>query len=252
LAKGWGYAVLLATTIQPDNGAGLTSGVIGLTNGGEPRKLDDWGALRAWAWGASRALDYFETDKAVDAKQVGIEGHSRYGKAALVTMAYDQRFAIAYVSSSGEGVAKLHRPNWGELVENVAGTGEYHWMAGNFLKYAGPLTWNDLPVDSHELVALCAPRPVFISAGSLEKGDGWVDAKGMFLAAAGAGPVYRLLGKKDMGPTEFPPIETSLIDGDVAFRQHSGGHTPAPNWPTFLTFASRYLKGSGGAGSHGL
>ncbi len=243
LAKGWGYAVLLATTIQPDNGAGLTDGIIGLANRGEPRKLDDWGALRAWAWGASRALDYFETDKAVNAKQVGIEGHSRYGKAALVTMAYDQRFAIAYVSSSGEGGAKLHRRNWGELVENVAGINEYHWMAGNFLKYAGPLTWNDLPVDSHELVALCAPRPVLISAGSAEHGDGWVDAKGMFLAAAGAGPVYTLLGKKDMGTTEFPPIETTLIDGDVAFRQHSGGHTPAPNWPTFLTFASRYLKG---------
>lgn len=245
LAKGWGYAVLLATSIQPDNGAGLTQGIIGLANHGEPRKLDDWGALRAWAWGASRALDYFETDKAVDAKQVGIEGHSRYGKAALVTMAYDQRFAIAYVSSSGEGGAKLHRRNWGELVENVAGVGEYHWMAGNFLKYAGPLTWNDLPVDSHELVALCAPRPVFISAGSVDKGDGWVDAKGMFLAAAGAGPVYRLLGKKDMGTREFPPIETALIDGDISFRQHSGGHTPAPNWPTFLTFASRYLKQSG-------
>jgi len=242
LAKGWGYAVLLAASIQPDNGAGLTQGIIGLANHGEPRKLDDWGALRAWAWGASRALDYFETDKAVDAKQVGIEGHSRYGKAALVTMAYDSRFAIAYVSSSGEGGAKLHRRNWGELVENVAGTGEYHWMAGNFLKYAGPLTWNDLPVDSHELVALCAPRPVFIGAGSAEHGDGWVDAKGMFLAAAGAGPVYALLGKKDMGTTEFPPIETALIEGDVSFRQHSGGHTPAPNWPTFLTFASRYLK----------
>ena len=247
LARGWGYAVLLATTIQPDNGAGLTNGIIGLTNRGEPRKLDDWGALRAWAWGASRALDYFETDKAVHAKQVGIEGHSRYGKAALVTMAYDQRFAIAYVSSSGEGGAKLHRRNWGELVENIAGTGEYHWMAGNFLKYAGPLTWNDLPVDSHELVALCAPRPVFISVGSLERGDGWVDAKGMFLAAAGARPVYRLLGKKDMGTTEFPPIETPLIDGDVAFRQHSGGHTPAPNWRTFLTFAARYLKGPAAA-----
>jgi len=247
LAKGWGYAVLLATSIQPDNGAGLTAGIIGLANRGEPRKLDGWGALRAWAWGASRALDYFETDKAVNAKQVGIEGHSRYGKAALVTMAYDQRFAIAYISSSGEGGAKLHRRNWGELVENVAGTSEYHWMAGNFLRYAGPLTWNDLPVDSHELVALCAPRPVFISAGSAEHGDGWVDAKGMFLAAAGAGPVYTLLGKKDMGTTEFPPIETTLIDGEVAFRQHNGGHTPAPNWPTFLTFASRYLKGPEGA-----
>jgi len=157
-------------------------------------------------------------------------------------MAYDQRFAVVYVSSSGEGGAKLHRRNWGEIVENVAGTGEYHWMAGNFLKYSGPLTWNDLPVDSHELIALCAPRPVFISAGAAAKGDGWVDAKGMFMAAVGAGPVYRLLGGKDLGTTEFPAIETALIDGDVAYRQHSGGHTPGPNWPTFLTFASRYFE----------
>jgi hypothetical protein len=241
LAKGWGYAILVPGSIQADNGAGLTQGIIGLVNKGQPRQLDDWGALRAWAWGASRALDYFELDPAVDAKRVGIEGHSRYGKAAAVTMAYDSRFAIAYVSSSGEGGVKLNRRNWGELVENVAGTSEYHWMAGNFIKYAGPLNWNDLPVDAHELVALCAPRPVFISAGATQ-GDGWVDAKGMFLAAVGAGPVYRLLGKKDLGTAEFPPIETALIDGDVAFRQHSGGHTPGPNWPTFLEFAQRELK----------
>ena len=241
LAKGWGYAILTPTSIQADNGAGLTKGIIGLVNKGEPRKPDDWGALRAWAWGASRALDYFETDRSVNARQVGVEGHSRYGKAALVAMAYDRRFAIAFISSSGEGGAKIHRRNWGELVENVAGTSEYHWMAGNFLKYAGPLHWNDLPVDSHELVALCAPRPVFISAGATN-GDGWVDAKGMFLAAAGAGPVYKLLGKKDMSTTEFPAIETALVDGDVAFRQHSGGHTAGPNWPTFITFASRYLS----------
>jgi hypothetical protein len=241
LAKGWGYAILVPNSIQADNGAGLTAGIIGLCNKGEPRKADDWGALRAWAWGASRALDYFETDKAVDAKKVGIEGHSRYGKAAIVAMAYDQRFAIAFPSSSGEGGVKLHRRNWGEVVENVAATNEYHWMAGNFLKYAGPLNWNDLPVDSHELVALCAPRPVFISAGATE-GDGWVDAKGSFLAGAGAGPVYRLLGKKDLGTTEFPPIETPLIAGEVGFRQHTAGHTPAPNWPTFIQFAERYLK----------
>src|SRR5213079_2981498 len=131
----------------------------------------------------------------VEAKRVAVEGHSRYGKAALVAMAYDPRFAVAFVSSSGEGGAKLHRRNFGELVENVAGSGEYHWMAGNFLKYAGPLTANDMPVDSHELIALCAPRPVFIGAGATN-GDGWVDAKGMFLAAAAAGPVYKLLGKK--------------------------------------------------------
>ena len=241
LAKGWGYASLIPTTVQADNGEGLTEGIIGLVNKGQPRKLDDWGALRAWAWGASRALDYFETDKSVDARQVGLEGHSRYGKAALVAMAYDPRLAIAYISSSGEAGAKLFRRNFGEVEGNIAG-GEYYWMAGNFLKYDGPLTVNDLPVDSDDLIALCAPRPVFISSGA-PQADGWTDPKGMFLAAVAAGPVYRLLGKKDLGTTEFPPMETTLIDGDIAFRQHSGGHTPGPNWPTFLTFASRYIKG---------
>jgi hypothetical protein len=241
LVKGWGYASLSTSSVQADNGAGLTQGIIGLANKGQPRKLDDWGVLRAWAWGASRALDYFESDKSVDARHVGVAGHSRWGKTAVIAMAYDRRFAIVYDSSSGEGGSKLHRRNWGELVENIAGRGEYHWMAGNFLKYAGPLHWNDLPVDSHELVALCAPRPAFIGAGTFT-GDGWADPKGMFLAAVGAGPVYKFLGGKDLGTTEFPPGETALAGGDVAFRQHGGGHTDLPNWPTFLTFADRYMK----------
>jgi len=245
LAKGWGYAILIPNSIQADNGAGLTQGIIGLVNKGQPRQPDDWGALRAWAWGASRALDYFETDKAVDAKQVGIEGLSRYGKAALVAMAYDQRFAIGFVGSSGEGGAKLHRRNWGELVENLTGSGEYHWMAGNFLKYGGPRNADDLPVDAHELIALCAPRPTFISYGASSgpgAEGGWVDQKGSFMAAVAAGPVYRLLGKKDLGTSEFPPVETGLMAGELAFRQHRGGHTTGPNWPTFLTWADRYIK----------
>jgi len=242
LALGWGYAALIPTSAQPDNGAGLTEGIIGLCNKGQPRALDDWGALRAWAWAASRALDYFETDKSVDARHVGLEGHSRYGKASLVAMAFDPRFAVAYISSSGEGGATLYRRNFGERLENVAAANEYHWMAGNFLKYAGPLTPNDLPVDSHELIVLCAPRPVFIGGGATQ-GDGWADAEGMFMATAAAGPVYRLLGKRDLGTTGFPPIGTALIDGDLAFRQHDDGHSPAPNWPTFLEFARRYLTG---------
>ena len=239
LEKGWGYAILIPTSIQADNGAGLSRGIIGLMNKGGYRKADDWGALRAWAWGAGRAMDYFETDKSIDSKKIAIEGHSRYGKAALVAMAYDSRFAVAFISSSGEGGAKLHRRNAGEIVENVAGSGEYHWMAGNFIKYAGPLNWNDLPVDSHELIALCAPRPVFISSGL--KGDGWTDPKGMFMAAVAAGPVYKLLGKKELATAEFPKVETALVDSEIAFRQHSGGHTPGPNWPIFLQFAARYF-----------
>ncbi len=240
LAKGWGYATINTGSVQRDNGGGLTQGIIGLANKGQPRGLEDWGVLRAWAWGASRALDYFETDRAVDAKRVGLEGHSRWGKATLVAMAYDPRFAIAYVSSSGEGGAKLNRRNAGEIVENVAGTGEYHWMAGNFLKYAGPLTWGDMPVDAHELIAMCAPRPVFISAGA--NGDAWVDAPGMFMAAVAAGPVYELLGKKGLGTSQFPAVEQGVMSGDLTFRQHSSGHTDGPNWPTFLSFADRYFR----------
>jgi Tol biopolymer transport system component len=241
LAKGWGYATLVAASVQADNGEGLTQGVIGLANRGKPRRLDDWGALRAWAWGVSRALDYFETDASVDSARIGIEGLSRYGKAALVAMAYEPRLRIGFIGSSGAGGAKILRRNFGEQVENIASSAEYHWMAGNFLKYAGTLTADDLPVDAHELIALCAPRPIFIGSGSQEVEGGWVDAKGMFLGAVGAGPVYTLLGKKDLGTGELPPIGTALAQGDIAFRQHDGGHTNAPNWPAFLVFADRYL-----------
>jgi hypothetical protein len=248
LAKGWGYAAFNPGSVQGDCGAGLTAGIIGLVNKGQPRKLDDWGALSAWGWGASRLLDYFETDKAIDARRVGVTGHSRYGKAALVGMAFDERFAIGYISSSGQGGAKLHRRKYGETIENVANS-FYHWMAGNYLKYTA--RWDTMPVDSHELIALCAPRPVFLSAGNnpgplnpdgtVPVNDAWVDAKGSFLAAVGAGSVYKLLGAKDLGTAEFPAIDTAIIDGDLGFRQHTGGHTPAPTWPTFITFASKYF-----------
>jgi hypothetical protein len=241
LAKGWGYALFYPTTLQADNGAGLTEGIIGLANQGQPRTLDQWGALRAWAWGASRVLDYLATDKAVDARRVAIAGHSRFGKTALVAMAYDQRFAVAYVNSSGAGGATLARRRYGEQLENIATRGEYHWVAGNYLKYAGTLTPADMPVDSHELIALCAPRPVFIGGGTVEGGDGWADVPGAFLAESAASPVYALLGAKGLGTTTLPPVDTALVSGELGFRQHPGGHTPIPDWPTFIAFASRYL-----------
>lgn len=253
LAKGWGYAIVNPGSIQADTGGrggpnghqGLTTGIIGLVNKGQPRKPDDWGALRAWAWGVSRALDYLETDKAVDAKQVGISGLSRYGKAALVAMAYEPRFAIGLIGSSGAGGAKLFRRNLGEQVENVAGSGEYHWMSGTFLKYGGPLAPCDLPVDAHQLIALCAPRPTFISYGAIT-GPGaegyWVDQRGSFMAAVAAGPAWKLLGKKDLGVTEFPAVGQAVVDGDLAWRMHSGGHTTGPNIETYVNWASRYLK----------
>ncbi|HEY2016071.1 MAG TPA: hypothetical protein VGH38_21360, partial [Bryobacteraceae bacterium] len=254
IAGGWGFALIDPGSIQPDNGAGLTKGVIGLTNKGQPRKPEDWGALRAWAWGASRGLDYLETDRAVDAKRVGIEGVSRYGKAALVTMAFDSRFAVVLVGSSGEGGAKPHRRNFGEAVENLTGSGEYHWMAGNFLKYgaaeatSGTRNAGDLPVDSNELIALCAPRLTFISYGIPEKGDAkWLDQQGSFMATVSAQGVFRLLGAKDLGITEdfrtakMPPVNQGLLSGTLAWRQHDGGHTDAPNWKYFIPWADKFL-----------
>ena len=254
IADGWGYATISPGSIQADNGAGLTAGIIGLVNKGQRRKPDDWGSLRAWAWGASRGLDYLETDKAVDAKKVGIEGVSRYGKAALVTMAYDQRFAVVLVGSSGEGGAKLHRRNFGEAVENLTGSGEYHWMAGNFLKYGtaestfGSKNAGDIPVDAHQLIALCAPRPTFISYGVPERGDArWLDQQGSYMAAVAAQPVFRLLGAKDLGVSDdymkekMPAVSVGLLDGQLAWRQHDGGHTDGPNWKYFIPWADKFL-----------
>jgi hypothetical protein len=262
VADGWGYASISPASIQADNGAGLTSGIIGLINRGERRKPDDWGSLRAWAWGASRGLDYLETNKAVDAKKVGIEGVSRYGKAALVTMAFDTRFSVVLVGSSGEGGAKLHRRNWGEAVENLTGSSEYHWMAGNFLKYGaseatfGSKNAGDIPVDAHELIALCAPRLTFISYGVPEKGDAkWLDQQGSFIAAIAAGPVFRLLGAKDLGRSDdyktekMPAVNVGLLDGQLAWRQHDGGHTDGPNWKYFIPWADKFLRHTPAAGT---
>lgn len=240
LARGWGAAVLDVTSVQPDNGGGLAGGIIGLVAAGKPRGLTDWGALRAWAWGASRAMDYFETDPTIVSDRVGIMGHSRYGKAALVAMAYDPRYVVAFISSSGAGGAGLLRRNYGERIENLAASGEYHWFDEQFLTYSGPKTAADLPVDAHELIALCAPRPVFIGVGS--KGDGWVDARGMFMAEVAAGPVYKFLGANDLGTTVMPPIDKALTGGALGFRQHEQGHTPEPNWPAFIAFARRTLN----------
>lgn len=255
LAAGWGYCVLDPGSVQADNGAGLTRGIIGLVNKGQPRNPGDWGALRAWGWGASRALDYFETDSSINAKKVGIEGVSRYGKAALVTMAFDQRFAVVLVGSSGKGGATLQRRVFGEAVESLAGSGEYHWMCGNYLKYGaeqssfGKKTGCDLPVDSHELLALCAPRPTFVSYGIPEKGDAnWLDQMGSYKATIAAGAAFKLLGAKDLGVSndynteKMPPVLTGLLGGELAWRQHDGGHTDAPNFQFFIPWANRMLK----------
>jgi len=261
LSHGWGYGSINPGSIQADMGGNaLRQGIIGLTNKGKPRKPDDWGALRAWGWGVGRLIDYFEANPAakVDPRKVGIEGVSRYGKAALVTQAFDPRVGVALVASSGEGGAKLHRNDYGEAVENLTGTGEYHWMCGNFLKYGASdiqgksMNASDLPVDSHELIALCAPRPCFISYG-VEPGDPkWVDTPGSYRAGILASKVYELLGKKGYGKdiqdwVHAPlPAVCTLVGGDLAFRQHEGGHTSGPNIPTFFEWVRDYIQAPAG------
>ena len=274
IKAGWGCAILNPTTVQDDaggfqqrrattnnansnpnpepTGAGLTRGIIGLTNHGQPRKPDDRGSLRAWGWGASRALDYLGTVLEVDPAKVGIAGVSRYGKAALVTLAFDQRFAMGLIASSGAGGSKIIRRDFGESRENLANSGEYHWMAGNHLNYAaeestfGRRTPGDLPVDAHMLLALCAPRLIFISHGIPERGDSlWLDHRGSFMAAIAAQPVFRLLGAQDLGrgddyKTEtMPGVNVDLLDGQFAWRRHDGGHTDEPNLVPFIHWADR-------------
>jgi hypothetical protein len=253
VAAGWGFVLFDPASVQADDGVGITRGIVGLVNKGQPRKPEDWGALRAWAWGAGRGLDYLETDPAVDAKHVGIEGVSRYGKAALVTMAFDQRFAMVLVGSSGKGGATLLRRNFGEAVESLTG-GEYYWMAGNFIKYGaseatfGSMTPGDMPVDSNELIALCAPRPTFISYGIPAKGDAkWLDQQGSFMATVDASRVFTLLGAKgltiegDYRTAQMPPVNTGLLEGQLAWRQHDGGHTDAPNMKYFIEWANKLI-----------
>ena len=163
----------------------------------DPRKLDDWGALRIGAWGASRALDYFETDKSVEANHVGFEGPSPYGRASSVAMAYDPRFAIAFISvrprRSQALPSQLRRADW-----QCSRNRRVSLDGWQLPKMCRTVTVNDLPVDAHELIALCAPRPVFVGAGATN-GDGQLDAKGMFLAEVGAGSLDKLPGKKDLG-----------------------------------------------------
>ncbi|MEQ8473976.1 MAG: acetylxylan esterase [Marinoscillum sp.] len=252
---GWGYALINPASIQADNGAGLTcEGIIALVNKGKPRKPDQWGALRAWSWGAARAMDYLETDSTVDAGHVGIEGVSRYGKAALVTMAFEERFAFGLIGSSGKGGTTLHRRNFGESVENLTGWG-YYWMAGNYMKYGteagklGRMDATDLPVDAHQLIAMCAPRPVFISYGIPEQGDAhWLDHQGSYMAAVAAGPIYKLLGKKDLGVSNdymterMPSVNEGMLEGHLAWRQHDGGHTDAPNIKYFIDWANALIN----------
>ncbi|MEO8522037.1 MAG: acetylxylan esterase [Acidobacteriota bacterium] len=239
LARGWGYAMVGYQDIQPDRANALDQGIIGLTSGAmQTPGPGQWGSIGAWAWGVSRVIDYLATDKAVDAGQIALQGHSRLGKSALWASALDDRIKVVYASCSGEMGAALSRRDWGESVDDMTQNFPW-WFAEDFQKYAGH--WNTLPVDAHMLIALSAPRPVFITGGTT---DQWADPVGMFLAEVAAGPVYRLLGKSDLGISQVPPpLDTPVIKGDLGWHYHTGGHAATPeDWKAFLSFAGKYLK----------
>ncbi|MBN2012275.1 acetylxylan esterase [candidate division KSB1 bacterium] len=245
---GWGACIFNSGVLQPDNGQFLTSYLIGLCNKGNWRKPTDWGTLTAWSWGISRLIDYFETDSSVDATKIGVTGHSRFGKATLVTMAYEPRVAIAFPSCGGSLGTKMNRRHWGQDVENSAWDQEYHWTAGNFFKWMGELNQDEYlprkielcPVDAHSLLSLCAPRPVFLNGG---KQDTWTDSYGIYLTAVGATPVYELLGHQGLIMNDDKPkIDVGYLAGDIGYRYHKEGHIDAPDWPAFFEFASKYIK----------
>ena len=239
LARGYGYATVRYTEFEGDDAAHALrlARMLALAPGQTKPAPDEWGTISVWAWGASRVLDYLETDPAVDAKRVALIGHSRLGKTALWAGARDPRFALLFASCSGEMGASLARRDYGETVDDVAANFPW-WLAGNFQKYVGH--WNDMPVDAHMVIALNAPRPVFITGGTQ---DQWADPRGEFLAAVAAGPVYRLLGQKDLGQTEGPPLDMPLITGALGFHYHTGPHAITPaDWQAFFDFAERYLK----------
>jgi hypothetical protein len=239
LARGYGYATVRYTQFEGDSAATNLSLArkLALAPGQTKPAPDEWGTISVWAWGASRVLDYLETDPAVDAKRVAIIGHSRLGKTALWAGAHDPRFALVFSSCAGEMGSALARRDYGETVDDMAAN--FPWQfAGNFQKYSGH--WNDMPVDAHMVIALNAPRPVFITGGTQ---DQWADPRGEFLAAVAAGPVYRLLGQKDIGETEGPPLDKPRITGALGFHYHTGGHAIIPaDWQAFFDFAERYLK----------
>ncbi len=253
---GWGFTLINPLSIQADNGAGLTRGIIGLVNHGQPRTPEQWGALRAWAWGAGQGLSYLVTDPKVNGQEIGIEGVSRYGKAALIAMAFDPRFRMVLVGSSGKGGATPLRRHFGEEVATLASPSEFHWMDGNFLKYAatrakfGSMNPGDIPVDSNELIAMCAPRLVFISYGIPAKGDAkWLDQRGSWMATVDASKVWKLLGAKGLSPAPsqnyktapMPPVNHGLLGGKLAWRQDDGGHTDAPNMIFFIHWVNKWI-----------
>jgi len=238
LDRGWALVEYRPQLIQADTAAEMQQGVIGLVRW--PRERHDWGALRAWAWGASRLREELAKDPRIDGRQISLAGHSRFGKGVLVAAAFDHRFADALVSSSGAGGAKLMRRDFGEAWTNMAGSYAFHWYTPEVMEYAGHKTVADLPIDAHELIALRAPRPLFISSGSADKGDAWVDPKGMWIATHLAEPAWKLYGLPVPSGSAMPKVMVGERDYPLAFYQHDQGHVPWPSYEYFMDHEARF------------
>src|SRR5436190_1417250 len=239
LARGWGYATIFYQDIQPDRRTSLDEGVIALTRTpGQPAAPDDWGAIGAWAWGVSRAIDYLVTDRSVDAKHIAVFGHSRLGKTALWAAANDPRIAAVFSSCAGEMGTALSRRDWGETVDDMAQNFPW-WFSASFQKWTG--RWSEMPVDAHMLIARSEERPIFVTGGTA---DQWADPVGIYLAAVAAGPVYKLLGGTDLGLADpRPPLDTPVTKGDIGWHYHTGPHAATPaDWRAFLVFLEKYFK----------
>jgi hypothetical protein len=241
LDAGWAQINYRVQLLQADSAAEMQQGVIGFVRW--PRERHDWGALRAWGWGASRLREELAKDPRIDGDQISLAGHSRFGKAVLVAAAFDHAFADALVSSSGAGGAKLMRRDFGEAWTNMAGSYAYHWYAPEVMEFAGHKSVADLPVDAHMLIALRAPRPLFVSAGLPDKGDAWVDPKGEWIATDLAEPAWAAFGFKTPPSHAMPRLLVGYTDYPLAFRQHGEGHVP---WPAYQPFIEHERKFAGG------